>query len=131
MSKLVRAENPDTGGRFTTSEAYAKRKGLNYSEKGATDRHGRIRRPVARKDLRTAASINASMHREELEAAALAAGMSAEDIAAAPNKGRLVAAVRNAHAQRDDIEPADLDRGGDLTTTDSEPADGSDTTTEA
>ena len=42
MSNLVRAKHPN-GGEFTTSEAYAKRKGLTYDAKRPTrDRFGRI-----------------------------------------------------------------------------------------
>ena len=50
MSKLVRATDPTTGREFTTSEAYAKRKGLKTTTKDAVDQHGRVIRDKGRVD---------------------------------------------------------------------------------
>lgn len=105
MSKLVRATLPN-GASTTVSEAYAKRHGLKYADKGATDAHGRVRRAVGRTD-KAGRPINASMSREDLEAAAVEAGIPADQASAAANKGELVAAIN--HATGEPADGTDID----------------------
>lgn len=88
MSNLVRAKHPN-GGEFTTSEAYAKRKGLQYTTNGATDRFGR---PAPA--TKPAAPVNTDRAtRAELEDAARTAGLSDEQIASASTKAALAALI--------------------------------------
>ena len=109
MSKLVRAIDPTTGAEATYSAAFAKRKGLKVVDKPATDALGRIRRHKPRTDL-AGQPVNASMSRDELEAAALSVGIDPDQVAAAKNKGELVAAINHA-----ETTPTAGDAGDDTT----------------
>lgn len=93
MSNLVRAKHPN-GGEFTTSEAYAKRKGLTYDAKKPTrDRFGRIvpDKPATTKGGQPRNADKAT--RAELEESARAAGFTDEQIASASNKADLAALI--------------------------------------
>lgn len=90
MSKLVRATDPTTGREFTTSEAYANRKGLKTSKAPATDRFGRIVRDKPRVNL------SGDQTRAELEQAAVDVGVDHQTIKAARTKADLTAAIESA-----------------------------------
>jgi len=95
MSNLVRAKHPN-GGEFTTSEAYAKRKGLATVDKPTRDQFGRIipAKPAVSKD---GARVDAARaNRAELEDAARTAGLSDEQIASASTKADLATLIEEA-----------------------------------
>lgn len=91
---LVRAKNPATGAELSTTEAYAARHNLTIIDKPAADAFGRVRGAVPGTGA-AARPVSTSMTRDDLEAAAAGAGVSAEVIEAAKNKGELVEAIKS------------------------------------
>ena len=105
MSKLVRATDPTTGAEFTTSAAFAARKGLKTVDKPTHDRHGRILPDTPA----VATTIDTSSSRKDLETAARAAGVADAVITAARTKAELVEAItthQDAVTGSDDTEEA-------------------------
>lgn len=91
----VRVTLPN-GAETTVTRAFATRHTLPIHEnKAAVDGFGRTVRAKQRTDL-AGRPVNASMTREDLEAAASAAGIPADAVASAKNKGELVDAIKSA-----------------------------------
>lgn len=96
--KQVRAKHPATGAEFTTTEAYAKRKGLKYDDnKPVRDQFGRhIPVVPAGEAVGGGGKASKAATRAELEGSAREAGIDDAAIAAASNKADLAALIEEA-----------------------------------